>query len=58
MKNSLGNISDLGLEAVYRMSDRLGFFADIDNMLCRRYPDFAGNYKPQAAGLIGAAYQF
>lgn len=55
---SLGNISDLGLEAVYRMSDRLSFFADIDNMLCRRYQILPGITSRRLHGLIGATYQF
>lgn len=56
--SSLGNIGNLNLNANYRISDRLNVFADLENLLGKRYLLISGMPANRLNGLIGVAYLF
>lgn len=55
---ALPNLSDLSLHATYALSDRLGLFLSIDNLLCRRtmlVPDICSR---RLGGMAGVTCRF
>ncbi len=54
----LGNVSDLGLRADWRVTEKLSTFAQVDNLLCRRYYLLPFIASPRIHGMIGATLRF
>ena len=54
----LGCVSNLGLNAAYRFTPRLSFFANLENLLCRRYQVVPGLVSQSLHGLVGATLRF
>lgn len=55
---SLGCISDLALRATYRFTDRLDVFANVENLLGRRYLIVPTVSSQKLHGLVGATFRF
>ncbi|MGN0224344.1 MAG: hypothetical protein ACI4AM_10030 [Muribaculaceae bacterium] len=54
----LGCVSDLTLNASYRLTPQLSLFANLDNLLCRRYQVVPGLLSQSLCGLVGASIRF
>lgn len=55
---SLGNVSNLALEAVYNINERLSCGLTLENLLCRRYQIVEGLRSQGINGLAGVQYKF
>lgn len=54
----LGCVSNLGLNASYRLTPQVSLFANLDNLLCRRYQVVPGLLSQSLHGLVGATFRF
>ncbi len=56
--SNLGNISNLDLNATYRITRSFTVFASLDNILGKRYLLVSGMPAQRFGGLVGVAYKF
>lgn len=56
--HDLGDISDLSLNATWRFNDRLSVFANLDNLLCKRYQLIYEVPSARLGGLVGVTFKF
>ena len=54
----LGDICNLSLNATWRFTPAFSVFANIDNMLCRRYDIIYGVPSARLSGLVGLTFKF
>lgn len=54
----LGCVSNLSLNAAYRLTPQVSLFANLDNLLCRRYQVVPGLLSQSLHGLVGASFRF
>lgn len=54
----LGCVSNLSLNAAYRLTPQVSLFANLENLLCRRYFVVPGLLSQSLHGLVGASFRF
>lgn len=54
----LGCVSNLSLNASYRLTPQVSLFANLDNLLCRRYQVVPGLLSQSLHGLVAASFRF
>ena len=54
----LGCVSDLSFNAAYRLTPQVSLFANLENLLCRRYQVVPGLLSQSLHGLVGASFRF
>lgn len=54
----LGCVSNLSFNASYRLTPQVSLFANLDNLLCRRYQVVPGLLSQSLHGLVGASFRF
>lgn len=56
--SNLGDMGNLNVNAAYQVTDRLTVFADIENILGKRYLLISGMPAKPLSGLVGVSYKF
>lgn len=57
-RRGLGIINDLEFNASYRLTDAFTIFANIENLMCRRWQTVPGVETARLHGLVGVGYKF
>lgn len=55
---NLGNINDLSASATWQFSKQISAYAQLNNLLCRRYYIIPGVVSPRMSGTVGVSFQF
>lgn len=58
LRQSLGNISDLSIEAGWKLTPQWGLALQLSNLLCRHWQILPDIYQRSISGLISANYSF
>ncbi len=56
--HDLGDISNLSFNASWQFGERLSVFANLDNLLCKRYQMIYGVPSARLGGLVGLSFKF